>query len=246
VSATPATGQAQVSWTAPAANGSQITGYTITPYIGTTAQSPTQISNGSATSGIVTGLTNGTAYTFTVSATNSVGTGSASSASSAVTPEDTIFDFGTPGTIDSGDTSGVNLGVTFTADTNGTIMGIRFYKAATNTGTHVGALWSSTGTLLASGSFAGETASGWQTVLFTTPVSVTAGTTYVASYFAPNGHYSVTAAGFNTAFDNPPLHAVSNGTSPNGLYLYGSASAFPTNSFNASNYWVDVLFAPTS
>jgi N,N-dimethylformamidase beta subunit-like protein/uncharacterized protein DUF4082/fibronectin type III domain protein/Big-like domain-containing protein len=246
VSATPATGQAQVSWTAPAANGSAITGYTITPYIGATAQAPTQISNGSATSGIVTGLTTGTAYTFTVSATNSVGTGPASAASSALTPEDTIFDFGTPATADSGDTSGVNLGVTFTADSNGQVMGIRFYKAATNTGTHVGALWSSTGTLLASASFTGESSSGWQTVMFSTPVSVTAGTTYVASYFAPSGHYSVTAAGFNTAFDNPPLHAVANGTSPNGLYLYGSASAFPTNSFNASNYWVDVLFAPTS
>jgi hypothetical protein len=246
VSVTPATGQAQVSWSAPAANGSPMTGYTITPYVGTTAQTPTQISDGSSTSGIVTGLTTGTAYTFTVSATNGVGTGPASAASSAVTPEDAIFDFGTPGTTDSGDTSSVNLGVAFTADTNGKVMGIRFYKAATNTGAHVGALWSSTGTLLASASFTGESASGWQTVLFSGPVSVTAGTTYVASYFAPSGHYSVTAAGLNTAFDNPPLHAVANGISPNGLYLYGSASAFPTNSFNASNYWVDVLFAPTS
>ena len=125
-------------------------------------------------------------------------------------------------------------------------MGIRFYKASTNTGTHVGALWSATGTPLASAPFTGETASGWQTVLFSTPVSVTAGTTYVASYFAPNGHYSVTSAAFTTAVDNPPLHAVANGTSPNGVYIYGPASTFPTNTFNASNYWVDVLFAPTS
>jgi hypothetical protein len=246
VSANPASAQALVSWTAPAANGSAISSYTVTPYVGSTAQAPTQVNNGSATSATVTGLAVGTAYTFTVSATNSVGTGAASSASSLVTPEDTIFDFGTPATVDAGDASAVTLGVTFTADSNGKVMGIRFYKAAANTGPHVGALWSSTGTLLASAPFAGESASGWQTVLFSTPVSVTAGTPYVASYFTPTGHYSVTAAAFNTSVDNPPLHAVATGTSPDGLYMYGSASAFPTNSFNASNYWVDVLFAPTS
>jgi hypothetical protein len=246
VSASPATGQALVSWTAPAANGSAISSYTITPYIGATAQTATPVNNGSATSATVTGLTVGTAYTFTVSATNAVGTGAASAASATVTPEDTIFDFGTPATIDSGDATAVTLGVTFTADTNGKVMGIRFYKAAANTGAHVGAVWSSAGTLLASAPFSGESASGWQTVLFSTPVSVTAGTTYVASYFTPTGHYSITSAAFNTSVDNPPLHAVATGTSSNGLYIYGAASTFPTNTFNASNYWVDVLFAPTS
>ena len=38
--------------------------------------------------------------------------------------------------------------------------------------------------------FTGESASGWQTVTFAAPVAVTAGTTYVASYYAPVGHYS--------------------------------------------------------
>ena len=246
VSAIPASGQALVSWTAPSANGSALTSYTITPFIGTTAQAPTQVNSGSASSATVTGLIVGTSYTFTVSATNAIGTGAASAASSSVTPEDTIFDFGTPATVDSGDASAVTLGVAFTADSNGQVMGIRFYKASTNTGTHVGALWSATGTPLASAPFTGETASGWQTVLFSTPVSVTAGTTYVASYFAPSGHYSVTSAAFTTAIDHPPLHAVANGATPNGVYMYGPASTFPTNTFNAGNYWVDVLFAPTS
>jgi hypothetical protein len=33
---------------------------------------------------------------------------------------------------------------------------------------------------------------------------------------------------------------------PNGVYAYGDSSTFPTKSYNASNYWVDVLFAPES
>jgi hypothetical protein len=77
-------------------------------------------------------------------------------------------------------------------------------------------------------------------------VSITAGTTYVASYRAPNGHYSVTAPAFATAgVDNAPLHTLSNAASPNGLYAYSGSSIFPTNSWNASNYFVDVLFATT-
>ena len=246
VTASPATSQALVSWTAPSSNGgSAITGYTVTPYIGSTAQTPKTVTGSPLpTSTTVTGLTNGSAYTFTVKATNNIGTGPESTGSSQVAPEDTIFDFGTPATIDSGDTSAVELGVKFTADNNGTVTGIRFYKAAANTGAHVGSLWSATGTLLASATFSNETATGWQYVTFTNPVSVTAGTTYVAGYFAPKGRYSVDASGLSSAVNNPPLHAIANSTSPNGVYAYNATSTFPSNTFNATNYWVDVLYGP--
>jgi hypothetical protein len=75
-----------VTWTAPSSNGgSAITGYVVTPFIGSVAQSP--VSAGpSATSATVTGLTNGTAYSFTVSATSAIGTGQASAQSNVVTP----------------------------------------------------------------------------------------------------------------------------------------------------------------
>jgi hypothetical protein len=238
---------ALVSWTAPGNDGgSAITGYTVTPFDGSTALSSTQV-DGSTTQTRITGLSNGTAYTFKVAATNSAGTGSASAASNAVTPKQSLFALATPATVDAGDTSATVLGVRFTSDVAGSITGIRFYKASTNTGTHVGALWSATGTQLAEGTFSGETGSGWQTLTFATPVPVTAGTTYVASYLAPRGHYSVTGAAFAAGpFDNPPLHALANGTSGNGVYIYSSTDVFPTSSFNSTNYWVDVLFAPGS
>ena len=78
-----------MTWTAPASNGGQpITGYVVTPYIAGVAQT-TQTFNSTATTETVTGLTNGTAYTFTVAAINSVGTGAQSATSNSVTPATT-------------------------------------------------------------------------------------------------------------------------------------------------------------
>ena len=78
---------------------------------------------------------------------------------------------------------------------------------------------------------------------FASPVSVTAGTTYVASYFAPSGHYSHTSSGLATAVDNPPLHALADSTSSNGVYAYSTTSTFPSSTYAAANYWVDVMYA---
>ena len=151
----------------------------------------------------------------------------------------------TPATVDSGDGSAVELGVKFRADVNGFITGVRFYKSAGNTGTHVGKVYDSSGALLASATFAGETSSGWQQVVFGSPVNVTANTTYVASYHTDTGHYAATGAYFASGpLDSAPLHALSNASGPNGVYAYGAGS-FPSSSYNATNYWVDVIFTTT-
>ncbi len=87
VTATAADGSATVNWTAPANGGSPITGYSVTPTTGTTTLPPTVVTgNPPATSASISGLTNGLNYTFTVTATNAVGTGPPSAPSNAVTP----------------------------------------------------------------------------------------------------------------------------------------------------------------
>ena len=152
-----------------------------------------------------------------------------------------------PGLVDGGPDSAVELGVKFRSDVNGYVTGIRFYKASTNTGTHTGSLWSSTGTLISTATFTGESASGWQQVNFTTPVAITANTVYVASYHATSGHYSADVNYFTgKGMDNPPLHALASGVSgTNGVYAYGSTSTFPSQSWNNANYWVDVAVSAT-
>lgn len=80
-SATAGNGQASVAFTAPTSNGgATITGYTVTSTPGSLT------ATGSSSPITVTGLTNGTAYTFKVKATNSVGTGAESAASNSATP----------------------------------------------------------------------------------------------------------------------------------------------------------------
>jgi Domain of unknown function (DUF4082)/Bacterial Ig-like domain/Bacterial Ig domain len=149
-----------------------------------------------------------------------------------------------PAVVSVNDSNSVELGMTFTADVNGSITTVRFYKGTGNTGTHVGSLWTSGGQPLAQVTFTNETASGWQQATFSQPVAITAGAVYVVSYHTTVGFYSASGGYFASATDNPPLHAVADGTSPNGVYLYGSGSAFPNQTFNATNYWVDVVFTP--
>ena len=150
----------------------------------------------------------------------------------------------TPAAFATNDPSAVELGVKFRSDVAGTVTGVRFYKGTTSTGTHTGTLWSSSGTRLATATFTNETKSGWQQVTFSTPVAITANTTYVVSYHTNVGNYAYTAAYFSgKGADNAPLHAPATGAvGGNGVYRYSSSSVFPNSTFNGNNYWVDVVF----
>ncbi|MFG1686362.1 DUF4082 domain-containing protein [Nonomuraea sp. NPDC049269] len=152
----------------------------------------------------------------------------------------------TPAVQSNPDSTSTVLGVKFRAATTGTVRGIRFYKGAQNTGTHTGSLWTSDGQSLASVTFSGESASGWQQANFSTPVAIDANTTYVASYHTTSGHFSYTLQYFTSQYTSNPLIALADGAQGgNGVYTYSGTNTFPTSSYQATNYWVDVVFAPS-
>jgi hypothetical protein len=151
----------------------------------------------------------------------------------------TLFTSQTPVTIHATDGAGVNyeLGMSFTSSVAGQISAVRFWKDSSESGTHTGHIWSSTGTLLATVTFSGETASGWQQQSLTSPLAIGAGTTYIVSVNTGNTFYVATTGGLSAQVVNGSLSSV---VGNNGLY--GSSGAFPTSSFQGSNYFRDVVF----
>ncbi|MDI2020759.1 hypothetical protein PJL18_01268 [Paenarthrobacter nicotinovorans] len=154
-----------------------------------------------------------------------------------------VFGQTVPAITDSGDGGAYEMGLRFTPSVNGFVTGVRFYKSSANTGTHTGSLWSSTGTRLATATFANETASGWQSVLFSQPVAVSAGQKYTVSYWAPRGHYATKDYQWASfGFNDPPLKVTGGfGAEPAGVY--NTSQGFPTTSFNGGNYFVDAVFS---
>jgi hypothetical protein len=97
---------------------------------------------------------------------------------------------------------------------------------------------------LATVTFTNESASGWQEARFATPVAIAADTVYVASYLAPQGQWYGSRNYFATAgVLSGPLYAFRDGdVAGNGVYAYGAAGQFPNGSYEATYYWVDVVF----
>ena len=170
VTATGANASADLTWTAPSANGgAAITGYVVTPYVGTTAESPRTFTSTSTTE-TVGSLTNGVTYTFTVAALNSVGSSVASAASNAVTPV-TV-----PGQV---------TGLAVSAVTS-TSVALTWTAPSANGGA---AITSYTVTVSPSGSYTGTTvtgASGAAPATATTVGGLTDGVTYTFTVTATN------------------------------------------------------------
>lgn len=242
--------EVDLSWSASTDNVG-VTGYQITRNgVVLTSVSGTTLTYSDKT------VTPGTLYTYSVKAYDAAGNYSNPSNTVQVTtpalPSGSVFSIwsnsATPQFATSGGYLPVEVGVKFRSDVSGAITGIRFYKGSGNTGTHTGSLWSASGSLLATGTFTNETASGWQTLLFSSPVQISANTTYVASYHS-SGFYALNWGYFsNQGANNAPLHALQNGVDgPNGVMTYDSSGGqFPAYSGNANNFWVDVLFTTNS
>jgi hypothetical protein len=162
----------------------------------------------------------------------------------------TLFGSGTPTTPVDPDTNPVTLGVKFYSTQAGKISGIRFYRGATSSSGYVARLFTASGTMLASTSVTSEpcqTVPCWEELDFSSPVSIAANTTYVAAYFVSGGHYAGDINGLANGVTSGPLVApASSQVGGNGVYHYGSSIGFPNQSYQASNYWVDVSFAPSA
>ncbi|MBW4550087.1 MAG: DUF4082 domain-containing protein [Aphanocapsa sp. GSE-SYN-MK-11-07L] len=136
-----------------------------------------------------------------------------------------------------GSSADYELGMEFKSAKAGTISAIRYYKAPGETGTHIGRIWSSSGKLLGSVTFTNETASGWQQQQLANPLTIDANTTYIVSVNAKS-YYAITENGLATPVKNGDL------TASKGVFNTAPGS-LPTQSWNSSNYFRDVVFVPT-
>jgi hypothetical protein len=149
---------------------------------------------------------------------------------------ETLFGDAVPSASTASDDVPVEVGTAFEVGEAGTVTALRFYKAPQNTGTHRGTLWSADGEVLAEVEFAGETASGWQRAELSTPVQVVPGQTYVASYLAPGGRFSIAHGYFASPQTSGRITAPAG---QNGRFLYQAGGGFPTGSWGSSSYFVD-------
>lgn len=150
--------------------------------------------------------------------------------SPSVTPENPV----------EADFAPVELGVRFTSAVAGTVKAIRFYRGVAIPSGYTVHLWDASGALLTSGvAIEGQgPAPGWQEVAVS-PTAIEANEVYTASYFASSGEYAGDLHAFDVGFVNGPLTLLGDG---NGVYAYGSTSAFPALTYENSNYFVDVVF----
>ncbi len=163
------------------------------------------------------------------------------------------------------DTRPVELGVKFRSDVDGVVSAVRFFRKVPIDSGYAVRVWkASTGESIGTGiAIEGQGPTpGWQTVTVYPPAPIKAGEIYIASYYASQGSY-VAETNFWTAtsVENGPLHILRQGVyDSNGIYLkqcaqvtdsncernsvykYGVGGGFPTESYDASNYWIDVIF----
>jgi Domain of unknown function (DUF4082) len=145
------------------------------------------------------------------------------------------------------DGNAVTLGVKFWSSQPGTISGIRFYRAVASPQGYVANLYSAEGTLLGSATIAQESGPlpGWQEADFVSPIPISANTTYIAAYYSAVGHGAWDEWGLSNGATNGPLTApASSAVGGNGVYHYNNT--FPSNTYDSSNYYVDVAFAPAA
>ncbi|MGJ5673033.1 MAG: N,N-dimethylformamidase beta subunit family domain-containing protein [Nostochopsis sp.] len=197
--------------------------------------------SGQASTTLTLGTASGatSAVTNTVSATaTDIGSVTFTATANPSVNSQNIFTTQVPSNANLTDNAPYELGMKFRSAQGGQINAIRFWKASSETGTHIGKIWTATGTLLASVTFTNETASGWQEQLLETPVGIQANTTYVVSVNV-NAYYVITNNELGSSIVNGDLSSVADGN--NGVYNV-NPNSFPTSSYQNSNYYRDITF----
>jgi hypothetical protein len=147
-----------------------------------------------------------------------------------------IFGSDVPPIASADDGAAVELGTQFSAARDGVVGAVRFYRGAGNAGPHTVTVWSAGGAPLATAEAPSGQGEGWQTVQLPQPVVITAGTTYVVSYLAPQGGYAAGQGYFAQPRTVGPLTTPADA----GRYVYGGG--FPQYSWQSTGYWVDPVF----
>lgn len=159
---------------------------------------------------------------------------SAWSGTASLLPDDV-----TPSIVSHRDARPAELGLRFRVSVPSYVVGVQFYQGPRNTGRHKATLWSATGHKLARVTVKRSGKTGLRQALFHHPVSLRPRTDYVISYTTRAGHYSADTHFFKRRVSNGLITARRNA----GVFSY-SAGSFPTRTYAATSYAVDVVVQP--
>ncbi len=157
------------------------------------------------------------------------------------------LDGGVPGTVDGGDGASYNMGVKLSVSRPIVLTAAAFYKAGTNTGTHVATLFAiipagfpnaGSTVIVAQKTFTGESASGWQST--TLDFLLMPGVSYTLAVLMPAGHYSFNSGYFATQI------VVGSVTFPAGAGVFtatSNADVPPVTAVGNAHYWIDLMWS---
>lgn len=149
---------------------------------------------------------------------------------------------GTAGSL-GGLTDPFTYGFKFSSSTSGSISHIRFYRPTGDTAARTVRLFTTAG-IQVSSAVASVTTAGWRNVALSSPFNISASTTYVATVDTP-GLYPYTYYVFSSAVTSGVLTAPATATSANGVYS-ATIGVYPTNTFQATSYGVDIAYDTTT
>jgi hypothetical protein len=139
---------------------------------------------------------------------------------------------------DGAGSTSLELAVKITVDSPTRLSAIRYFRDPAETGSHIGRIWTAGGRPLASVAFANEApGGGWKEQALPNPLLLQANTVYVISTNA-NTSWGRTLVALEGRINSGPLHSVADGR--NGAFA-SAAGTFPTQSFSATNYFVDAV-----